>query len=65
MKNDANIRLDVENELRWELSLDEKGILVKVEDGGQLQGSFRTFPTAGQPKKLPSGSRRARDRKRH
>jgi osmotically-inducible protein OsmY len=40
MKTDASIRLDVENALRWEPSLDENGILVKVEDGVvSLQGS--------------------------
>ena len=44
MKTDANIRLDVENELRWEPSLDEKGILVKVEDGVvSLEGSVPHF----------------------
>jgi osmotically-inducible protein OsmY len=33
MKSDANIRLDVENELRWDPSLDEKEISIKVENG--------------------------------
>lgn len=31
--SDADIRKDVENELTWEPSLDEKGIMVKVKDG--------------------------------
>ncbi len=31
--SDADIRRNVENELTWEPSLDEKGILVKVQDG--------------------------------
>ena len=44
MRTDAEIRRDVENELRWELSLDEKGILVKVEAGVvSLQGSVPHF----------------------
>lgn len=44
MKADANIRLDVENELRWEPGLDEKGILVKVDDGVvSLAGSVPHF----------------------
>lgn len=44
MKTDANIRDDVENELRWDPSLDEKAILVKVEDGVvSLQGSVPHF----------------------
>jgi osmotically-inducible protein OsmY len=44
MKTDMNIRSDVENELRWDPSVDEKGILVKV-DGGvvTLQGSVPHF----------------------
>jgi osmotically-inducible protein OsmY len=38
MKTDATIRLDVENELRWDPSLEEKGI-VAVQDGVvSLQG---------------------------
>jgi osmotically-inducible protein OsmY len=41
---DANIRLDVENELRWHPGLDEKGILVKVDDGVvSLAGSVPHF----------------------
>ena len=44
MKTDANIRHDVENELRWDPSLDEKGILIKVDDGVvSLQGSVPHF----------------------
>jgi osmotically-inducible protein OsmY len=44
MKTDANIRVDVENELRWDPSIDEKGILVKVDDGVvSLQGSVAHF----------------------
>lgn len=44
MKTDANIRTDVENELRWDPSLDEKGILVKVENGVvSLQGAVPHF----------------------
>jgi osmotically-inducible protein OsmY len=44
MKTDANIRIDVENELRWDPSVDEKGILVKVDDGVvSLQGSVPHF----------------------
>ena len=44
MKTDANIRVDVENELRWDPSVDEKGILVKVDDGVvSLQGSVAHF----------------------
>jgi osmotically-inducible protein OsmY len=44
MNSDSNIRLDVENELRWDPSLDEKGILVKVEAGVvTLQGSVPHF----------------------
>lgn len=33
MKTDENIRIDVQNELRWDPSVDEKGILLKVENG--------------------------------
>jgi osmotically-inducible protein OsmY len=33
MNSDADIRRNVENELSWEPSLDEKGIMVKVQDG--------------------------------
>jgi osmotically-inducible protein OsmY len=33
MKSDLNIRTDVENELRWDPSLDDKDVLVKVDDG--------------------------------
>jgi osmotically-inducible protein OsmY len=48
MRTDANIRLDVESELRWEPSLDEKGILVKVEGGVvSLQGSVPHFSDRG------------------
>jgi osmotically-inducible protein OsmY len=44
MKTDANIRVDVENELRWDPSLDENGILIKVENGVvSLQGSVPHF----------------------
>jgi BON domain-containing protein len=44
MKSDSIIRLDVENEFRWEPSLDEKGILVKVDNGVvTLQGSVPHF----------------------
>jgi osmotically-inducible protein OsmY len=44
MKTDANIRADVENELRWDPSLDEKGILVRVANGVvSLQGSVPHF----------------------
>ena len=44
MKTDLNIRTDVENELRWDPSLDEKGIVVKVDSGVvTLQGSVPHF----------------------
>jgi osmotically-inducible protein OsmY len=44
MKTDANIRVDVENELRWDPSVDEKGILIKVDNGVvSLQGSVPHF----------------------
>ena len=44
MKTDSNIRLDVENELRWDPSLDEKNILVKVDNGVvTLQGYVPHF----------------------
>lgn len=33
MKSDADIRRDVENELTWEPSLDDKAIMVKVQQG--------------------------------
>jgi osmotically-inducible protein OsmY len=61
MKTDANIRDDVENELRWDPSLDEKAILVKVEDGVvSLQGSVPHFSdrwTAEQVTKRVAGVR--------
>jgi hypothetical protein len=31
MKTDSSIQTDVENELRWDPSVDEKAVLVKVE----------------------------------
>jgi osmotically-inducible protein OsmY len=44
MKSDTNLRLDVESELRWDPSLDEKGILVAVDTGVvTLQGSVPHF----------------------
>lgn len=44
MKSDSDIRVDVENELRWDPSLDEKGIFVKVDNGVvTLQGSVPHF----------------------
>jgi osmotically-inducible protein OsmY len=44
MKTDSNIRLDVENELRWDPSLDAKEIFVKVENGVvSLQGFVPHF----------------------
>jgi osmotically-inducible protein OsmY len=44
MKSDANIRLDVENELRWDPSLDERGVSIKVENGVvTLQGFVPHF----------------------
>jgi osmotically-inducible protein OsmY len=44
MKTDTSIRVDVENELRWDPSVDGKDILVKVEDGVvSLQGSVAHF----------------------
>ena len=44
MKTDANIRVDVENELRWDPSVDEKSILIKVDNGVvSLQGSVPHF----------------------
>jgi osmotically-inducible protein OsmY len=44
MRTDANIRVDVKNELRWDQSLDEKSILVKVDDGVvSLEGSVPHF----------------------
>jgi osmotically-inducible protein OsmY len=44
MKTDASIRVDVENELRWDPSVDEKAILIKVVDGVvSLQGSVPHF----------------------
>jgi osmotically-inducible protein OsmY len=61
MKTDTNIRDDVENELRWDPSLDEKGILIKVEDGVvSLQGSVPHFSdrwTAEQVTKRVAGVR--------
>lgn len=61
MKTDANIRIDVENELRWDPSVDEKGILVKVENGVvSLQGSAPHYSdrwTAEQVTKRVSGVR--------
>src|SRR5579864_5949634 len=61
MKTDANIRADVENELRWDPSLDEKGILIKVENGVvSLQGSVPHFSdrwTAEQVTKRVAGVR--------
>jgi osmotically-inducible protein OsmY len=61
MKTDANIRIDVENELRWDPSVDEKGILVKVDDGVvSLQGSVPHFSerwTAEQVTKRVAGVR--------
>lgn len=61
MKTDANIRDDVENELRWDPSLDERGILIKVEDGVvSLQGSVPHFSdrwTAEQVTKRVAGVR--------
>ena len=44
MKTDAKIRVDVENELRWDPSVDEKGILIKVDNGVvSLQGTVPHF----------------------
>jgi osmotically-inducible protein OsmY len=44
MKTDVEIRIDVEHELRWDPSVDEAGILVKVDDGVvSLQGSVAHF----------------------
>jgi osmotically-inducible protein OsmY len=44
MKTDMNIRIDVENELRWDPSVDEKGILVRVAAGVvTLQGFVPHF----------------------
>ena len=44
MKTDFNIRTDVENELRWNPSVYEKDILVKVDNGVvTLQGSVPHF----------------------
>jgi osmotically-inducible protein OsmY len=61
MKTDANIRDDVENELRWDPSLDAKAILMKVEDGVvSLQGSVPHFSdrwTAEQVTKRVAGVR--------
>jgi osmotically-inducible protein OsmY len=61
MKTDANIRDDVENELRWDPSLDEKAIFIKVEDGVvSLQGSVPHFSdrwTAEQVTKRVAGVR--------
>lgn len=61
MKTDTNIRDDVENELRWDPSLDEQGILVKVKDGVvSLQGSVPHFSdrwTAEQVTKRVAGVR--------
>ncbi len=61
MKTDTNIRDDVENELRWDPSLDEKGILIKVKDGVvSLQGSVPHFSdrwTAEQVTKRVAGVR--------
>jgi osmotically-inducible protein OsmY len=61
MKTDANIRDDVENELRWDPSLGEKAIFIKVEDGVvSLQGSVPHFSdrwTAEQVTKRVAGVR--------
>jgi osmotically-inducible protein OsmY len=61
MKTDANIRDDVENELRWDPSVDAKAILMKVEDGVvSLQGSVPHFSdrwTAEQVTKRVAGVR--------
>jgi osmotically-inducible protein OsmY len=61
MKTDENIRIDVENELRWDPSVDEKGILTKVENGVvSLQGSVPHFSdrwTAEQVTKRVAGVR--------
>ncbi len=61
MNTDAKIRADVENELRWDPSLDEKGILIKVENGVvSLQGSVPHFSdrwTAEQVTKRVAGVR--------
>jgi osmotically-inducible protein OsmY len=61
MKTDTNIRDDVENELRWDPSLDEQGILIKVKDGVvSLQGSVPHFSdrwTAEQVTKRVAGVR--------
>lgn len=44
MKTDANILANVENELRWDPSVDEKGIVIKVDNGVvSLQGSVPHF----------------------
>jgi osmotically-inducible protein OsmY len=61
MKTDENIRVDVENELRWDPSVDEKGILIKVENGVvSLQGTVPHFSdrwTAEQVTKRVAGVR--------
>ena len=61
MKTDTNLRDDVENELRWDPSLDEKAILIKVVDGVvSLQGSVPHFSdrwTAEQVTKRVAGVR--------
>lgn len=61
MNTDAKIRADVENELRFDPSLDEKGILIKVENGVvSLQGSVPHFSdrwTAEQITKRVAGVR--------
>jgi osmotically-inducible protein OsmY len=61
MKTDTKILADVENELRWDPSLNEKGLLIKVENGVvTLQGSVPHFSdrwTAEQVTKRVAGVR--------
>jgi osmotically-inducible protein OsmY len=61
MKSDADIRRNVENELTWEPGLDEKGIMVKVQEGVVTMGGnaphFSDRWTAEQVCKRVSGVR--------
>ena len=61
MSSDSDIRRDVENELIWEPTLNEKGIMVKVQDGvvtlGGTAPHYADSWTAEQVAKRVSGVR--------
>src|SRR6266852_1714051 len=61
MKTDLNIRTDVENELRWDPSIDDKSVAVKVDRGVvTLEGSVPHYSdrfTAEQIAKRVAGVR--------